>query len=189
MELLEVGDLLAGGREGDGPADDLLDREGGAATGVAVELGEDHAVEGEGLVERLGDVDGVLAGHRVDDEERVVGLDGLGDLADLLHQLGVDGEAAGGVDDDDVAALVARFLDAAPGDGDGVGGLAEHRHADLLAEDAELLDGGGALEVGADQQRVAALLLEPAGELGRVAVVLPEPCRPAMSTTVGGFDA
>ena len=60
-------------REGDGLADDLLDAEGGAAAGVAVELGEDDAVERERLVEALGHGDGVLAGHGVDDEERVVG--------------------------------------------------------------------------------------------------------------------
>ncbi len=35
------------------------------------------------------------------------------------------------------------------------------------AEDPQLLDGGRALEVGAHQQRVASLLLEPAGQLGR----------------------
>jgi hypothetical protein len=51
VEEVEVLELLAGGGEGDGLADDLLDRQGGAAAGVAVELGEDDAVEGEGLVE------------------------------------------------------------------------------------------------------------------------------------------
>ena len=50
----------------------------------------------------------------------------------------------------------------------GIARLGEHRHVDLPAERAELLDGGGALEVGADEQRVAALLLEPARQLGGV---------------------
>ena len=107
VEQVEVLELLAGRREGDRAADDLLDRERGAAAGVAVELGEDDAVELEGLVERLGGRDRVLAGHGVDDEERVVGRHGLADAADLVHHLGVDGEAAGGVDDDDVAPGVA----------------------------------------------------------------------------------
>ena len=43
----------------------------------------------------------------------------------------------------------------------------EHRHVDLLGQRAQLLHGGRALEVGADEHRVAALLLEPAGQLGR----------------------
>ena len=55
-------------------------------------------------MERLGRGDGVLAGHGVDDEERVVRADARGDPTDLLHQLGVDAEPAGGVDDDDVPA-------------------------------------------------------------------------------------
>ena len=104
------------------------------------------------------DVDRVLAGHGVDDEERVVGLDRLGDAADLVHQLGVDGQPAGGVDD-------ARRRDPCGGPrprparatADRIGRLAEDRHVDLAAERAQLLDGGRALEVGADQQRVAAL--------------------------------
>ena len=37
----------------------------------------------------------------------------------------------------------------------------------LAAQRAQLLDGGGALEVGADEQRITALGLEPAGQLGR----------------------
>ena len=50
---------------------------------------------------------------------------------------------------------------------DGVVGVREHRHVDAVAERAQLLDGGRALQVGADEQRVAALGLEPAGQLGR----------------------
>ena len=118
---------------------------------------------------RLGDGDGVLAGHGVDDEERVVGADGLGDLPHLLHQLGVDGQAAGGVDDEHVAARGGGPRRGRPSAvATGSPGCGEHRHVDLAAERAQLLDGGGPLEVGADEQRVAALLLEPAGQLGRV---------------------
>ena len=168
MELLEGVELLARGGEGDGPADDLLDRQRGAAAGIAVELRQDHAVERQRLVERFGRGDGVLAGHGVDDEERVVRLDPGRDLADLLHHLGVDGEAAGGVDDDDVAAEAPGLVDAPSRRLHRFARLGEHRHVDLAAEGAELLHGGRALEVGADQQRVAALLLEPAGQLGRV---------------------
>ena len=107
-------------------------------------------------------------GHRVDDEERVVGLDRLGDLADLLHQLLVDGETAGGVDDDDVAARRRASAIGALGDGDRVGRLGEDRHVDA---------GGRACgaarprpDAGGRRRRAAGatLRLEPAGELGRV---------------------
>jgi hypothetical protein len=62
----------------------------------------------EALVERIGDVDRVLTGHRVEDEEDVVRAGALVDVLELLHQGLVDREAAGGVVDDDVAALEAR---------------------------------------------------------------------------------
>ena len=54
VERLEVVELLAGGGEGDRLADDLLDRQRRTTAGVAVELGQDHAVERERLVEGLG---------------------------------------------------------------------------------------------------------------------------------------
>src|SRR5215217_8586864 len=57
VEALEVLELLARGGEEDRLARDGLDRERGAAAGVAVELGEDHAVELRRRGELLGDVD------------------------------------------------------------------------------------------------------------------------------------
>ena len=80
VERLEVVELLAGTREEDRLADDLLHRQRGATARVAVDLGEDHAVEADRLVERLGDVHRFLAGHGVDDEQRVVRLHRVADL-------------------------------------------------------------------------------------------------------------
>ncbi len=71
VELLELVELLAHADELDRLAGDGPDRQRGAAAGVAVELGQDHAVVVEGLVERLGDVDRVLAGHGVEHEQNV----------------------------------------------------------------------------------------------------------------------
>ena len=83
------------------------DRQGGTTAGVTVELGEHHAVEADAVAEGLGGVDRVLADHRVDDEEDLVGADRVADVRGLLHQLLVDAEAAGGVDDHDVVDLGA----------------------------------------------------------------------------------
>src|SRR3954467_7857912 len=104
VEAFEVAELLAGGGEQDRLAGDGLDRQRRAAAGVAVELGEDHAVELRDLGELLGDVDGVLAGHGVDDQQHVRGPDGLLDLGQLRHKNFVDVEAARGVDDQPVLA-------------------------------------------------------------------------------------
>ena len=119
-------------------------------------------------MERLGGRDRILTGHRVDDEERVVRLDRLGDATDLVHHLVVDREPARGVDDDDVTSDAPRLVDALASRVDGIAGLAEHGHVDLPAERAQLVDRGGPLQVGADEERVATLLLEPACELAGV---------------------
>ena len=55
------------------------------------------------------DLDRVLADHRVDDEEDVLRLGLRLDVGELLHELLVDREAAGGVVDDDVAAELLRL--------------------------------------------------------------------------------
>ena len=85
------------------------------------------------LAERLGHVDGVLAGHGVEHEQRRVGLHRVADPHQLVHQVVVDVQAAGGVDDHRVAALLARLLHAPGRDLDriDVGAAVEHRHADL----------------------------------------------------------
>ena len=168
MEGLEVVKLLAGRGKGDRLADDLLDGQRRTTAGIAVELGQDDTVEFEGVVERLRGVDGVLTGHRVDDEEGVIGLDLARDLADLLHQRLVDRQTAGGVDDDDVAAGAFGLRDRLRGDVDGIGRFRENRHTDLAGEGAELFDRRGSLQVGAHEQGVAPLLLEPLGELAGV---------------------
>ena len=139
------------------------DRQRRAAAGVAVELGEHDAGEADAVLEGLRGDDGVLADHRVDDEQDLVGLHGVADVGGLLHHLGVDAEAAGGVDDDDVVAASAGRARAACGRRvDRVADAAarvgrEDVDAGLLADDLQLLDGVGALEVAGDEQRRVAL--------------------------------
>ena len=68
LEQLERLGLLAGADEQDGLAGHLTHRQCRAAAGIAVGLGENHAGEAQGIVERPRRVDGILAGHAVDDE-------------------------------------------------------------------------------------------------------------------------
>ena len=68
MKLLQRVEMFASADELDRHARHMLDAEHGAAASIAVELGEDHAVQLERVVEGLRAVDGVLAGHAVDDE-------------------------------------------------------------------------------------------------------------------------
>src|SRR5207248_7833421 len=64
-EDLEVLRLLAGAGEAYALAGGDPKRERGAAAGIAIELGEDHALEADLAAEGLSDLDGLLAGHRV----------------------------------------------------------------------------------------------------------------------------
>ena len=189
VEALELLELLAGRRVEDRLAGHRLDAERGAAAGVAVELGHQDAVELGRLGELLGDVDGVLAGHRVDDEEDVVRLRPLLDLGELLHQLGVDVEAAGGVDDQHVEAL-ASAPGRAPtrrcrrGRGRCPASRRSRRPARRAAATARPRPAAGCR-----RRRRRRAFSSPIRCLASfaVAVVLPEPCRPAIRITVGGF--
>ena len=127
VELLQGVEVLAGADELDRHAGDRLDRQRRAAAGVAVELGHDHAVELQRLVERLGAVDRVLAGHRVDHQVHLVGLDAAVDLRQLVHQLFVDVQAAGRVEDHHVGAGALACSTAALADGHRIGGAQARR--------------------------------------------------------------
>ncbi len=158
MELLERIEMLARADELDRHAGDGLDRQRGAAAGVAVELRHDHAVKLQRLVERLRAVDGVLAGHRIDHQIDLIGSHALVDHRELVHQLGVDVQTTGGVEDRYVGSRFLGLLHRGVAEGDGVFRvkIGVDRQAKLLAEHLQLLDGGGTLQVGRHQQRLAA---------------------------------
>src|SRR5665213_3381714 len=169
VELLERGDLLADADELDRSAGHAVDRERRTAARVAVHLGQDHARDPEPLVERLGDVDRLLSGHRVGDEQDLGRLDRRLDLLELRHQALVDLQPPRGVDDDGRNPEPARLGDAVARDLHRIAlALVVDRQIDLLAEGLELIDRRGPIDVGRDQQRAAALLFEPQRELARV---------------------
>ena len=167
MEGLDVGELLARAGELDGLAHHGPDGQGRAAAGVAVELGEDYAVDAQLRIEGLGHVDRVLAGHGVHHEEDLLGLDGRLDAPELLHELGVDVQAARGVDNQYVAAVAARVLNGLQRRLDRVlRAVLIDRHVHLLTHHLQLLDGGRAVDVARGQQGLFARLLQVVGQLG-----------------------
>src|SRR4051812_11187129 len=170
VEALEIGQLLARGGEHDRLAGDGLDRQRGAAARVAVELGQHDAVELRDLGELLGYVDRVLAGHRVDDQQDDVRLDRLLDLGQLLHQVLVDVQAAGRVDDQHVLAVALGLVEGPARDVDRVAvrALLVDGGAGLGAHLDELVYGRRPVDVaGRKRDRGVVLLPEPARELGR----------------------
>ena len=109
MERLEILQPLAAADKRDRHADDADDRQRRAAARVAVHLRQHDTGDADAPVELAGALDGVLAGHRVGDIQQIRGLHRGLDRLQLVHQLVVDVQTAGGVDDDDVEAGVLRL--------------------------------------------------------------------------------
>ena len=170
MEDLNLVQLLAHAHKLDGLAGDRLDGEGRAAPGVAVQLGEHHAADVQGVVEGLGGVHRVLANHGVHHQENFGGVDGGLDGPKLIHQLLVHVEPAGGVQKDHVVAVLEGVLHRGLGDVHGINlPHLEDGDVQLLAHHFQLLDGGGAVDVAGHQQgALAVLLFHKARQLGHV---------------------
>ena len=183
VEDLEVLQSFAGGGEQDRLAGHGGHRQRGAAAGVAIELGQHHAGEIHALVERLGRLHGILADHRVDDEQNLVRLHGIADVASLLHQLLIHAETACGIDDHRVVKLLLGELHGVTGHLHRVaGGLAGgddrfaaiglhallrrvHRHAGAFADHLQLRHRVRTLQIGRNKQRSVAGILQPVAQL------------------------
>ena len=163
-------------------AGDAGHRQRRAASGIAVELGQHHAGEIHALVEGLGGFHGVLTDHRIDDEQDLVGLHGITNVARLLHQGLIDAQTAGGVDDHHVVQLllgefdaVARHLHRVAGGqargGDRVAAIGLHTllggvdgDSGAFSHHLQLGDGVRTLQIGGHQQRGVAGVLEPVAQ-------------------------
>ena len=172
--------------ERDRHADDADDRQRGAAARVAVHLRQDDAGHAHAPVELAGALDGVLPGHRVGDVEQIGRLHRRLDRLELRHQLVVDVQAAGGVDDHHVEPEIRASAVSAPA-ARATGSISPAGRAPdaaCFAEHRQLLDGGRPSHVGRHQQRVPALAPSHRPSFAAV-VVLPEPCRPSSRMTRG----
>ena len=112
MEFFQGVEMLAGADELDRHAGDRLDRQPAPPRASQSNLVRITPSNSKRLVERLGAVDGVLAGHRVDHQIHLVGLTRRS-MRKLAHQFGVDVQPAGRVEDDHVAPLALASFTAA----------------------------------------------------------------------------
>ena len=166
VEHLDVGQLFAYAAKLDRLARHRPDGQRRAAARVAVELGQHDAGDVHDLVELLRDVDRVLTGHRVDDQQDLGRIQGLFEPRDLVHQLFVDVKPAGGVDDDDVVVVLLRLFERALDDLLRIDlPHLEHRNAGVLADDLQLLDRRRTIDVARDEHRVLALLAQHHSQL------------------------
>ena len=129
-------------------------------------------------IEGAREIDRVLAGQRVGDEQDFVRIGRRLDRGRLGHQLFVDMGAAGGVEDQHVIAAEPALGERAAGNLDR--GLAgddrQGGDADLLAEHAQLLHGGRAAGVERGEQDLLVLpFLEALGDLGAWSWSCPNP--------------
>ena len=136
-------------------------------------------------LERGRDVGGLLAGHRVEHEQRVRRAGRRRDTRELVHQLLVDLEAAGGVDDHDVetigrAPARGRLAPPRPGRRSRCGRRGRRSGAPSCSSWSTARR---ALEVGGDERRACRPSSAKRGASLAAAVVLPEPWSPASRIT------
>ena len=162
MEDIQGFQFLSGRHKFDRFADDRLDRQGGTAAGVTVHLGQDNPVEVQAVIERLGGLDGILAGHGIHDEKRLRWLDSLMQGRNLVHQFLVYGQTAGGIDHHHRKTFGTGLGDGVTGDDDRIllPFLGIDRNLDALTQDLQLLDSCRTECIAGRQQDLDALLLD-----------------------------
>ena len=104
MEVLEPVEFFTSAQQFDRFAGDRAHRQGGAAATVTVDSGQDKTGYADLFVERAGQVDRILAGQGIGDQQ---GFGRFGDIADGLdfrHEFFVDEQPPGRVQHDHVIA-------------------------------------------------------------------------------------
>ena len=149
-------------------------------------------VSAEGLVEGLHLLHGVLPGVGVEDEPGLVRGRGIGlrddalHLLDLLHQVQLRGQPAGGVREHDVDALGPRRLDGVEDHGGRIAPvLRDHGDVVARAPGHQLLAGRGAEGVAGGEQHARAPATGTMRASLPMVVVLPAPFTPASRITKG----
>ena len=116
IKILDGVELFAGADQLDRLAGDRAHGQRRAAAAVAVDAGQHDAGQADALIERAGEIDGVLAGQRVGDEKNFVRIGGAADFRRFGHHRFVERDAAGGVEHHHVVAAEARRLHGAARD-------------------------------------------------------------------------
>src|SRR5438105_5320311 len=147
IELLQIRHRFADADVAHGDLQLVADADDHAALGGAVELGEHEAGHAQRLVEQPRLLDGVLPGGGVDHQQHLVRrarvrfLQRALDALELVHEVGLGVQAAGGVAEHHVDLLVARAGDRVEQHRAGIAAvLAAHdRHLRAIGPDVELL--------------------------------------------------
>src|SRR5262249_45915345 len=166
IEAFERIVFFAEADELDRRAADFADGKSSAAAGIAIEFRENDAGEAETFVKFSGGANGVLADHRVGDEENFARLQLLFEHGEFVHKLVVDVEAPGGVHDDYVAGGKLCFLDRTANNFEWLVGAGSRpdRGANCFGELGKLFASRRAVNVGRNDKRTVAVQREPFGK-------------------------
>ena len=161
MERLQCVGLFTRTEELDRPTGYVTHRQCGTAAGITIGFGEDYAGQRQRLAEGLGGGSRILAGHRVDHEQRFNRRDRGVQCLDLGHHRLIDLQAAGGSDNQYIDHFPARGLQRSLRDFDRVlaGLRREEFHSDLFGQRTQLLDRGRTIDVAADHHHLFLLAL------------------------------
>ena len=168
MEIFQRVGLFAGADQLDRLAGDRAHRQRGAAAAVAVDARQHDAGEADALVEGAREIDRVLAGQRVGDQQHFMRIGGALHFGRFRHHRFVERGAAGGVEQHDVVAAELRRLQRALRDLRRRLALHDRQRldADVAAEHGELLHRRRAAGVERGHQHLALVALgQAAGEL------------------------
>ena len=170
VKRLQGVEFLADADEDDGLARHLSNRQRRATAGIAIGLGQHDAGQIERAAEGLGGIQRILTGHGINDEQPLVRADGPIDGADLVHQLGIDMQAPGRIDDEHVEHALPRSVESSLRDRDWIArriGRME-RCPHLLSKSLQLQNRRRAAHISADEEHALFTAIdEPAGEFSR----------------------
>ena len=123
-------------------------RDGGPTPGVAVEFGEDEPGQVEPVLKALGNIDSFLTGHRIHHEKGLVWRCLPSYISEFVHQLLVDLQPAGGVDDHHVPVQTGGLFESCSDQSWRPGrSFGEDGNPDPLTQGLQLLNGSRALEI------------------------------------------
>ena len=124
---------------------------------VAVQFRHNDAVQLQRLVKRLGAVNGVLTGHAVHNQIHLIGLHAFVDPLKLSHQFLIDGQSSGGVQNQDLNAVLFGLAHGVLANFDRILSalLRINGHAQLFAQNVQLFNRRRTLQIRRRQHRAS----------------------------------
>ncbi len=153
MKRLQCIELLTDARIFNGLARDRPDRQCRPSPRIAVEFGQNHPGDTDTGVEALGCCNRILSGHRVGDEQDLIGTKRTTDTLQLGDQIIIYMKPAGGIEYHYVAPVLAGMFDGILAYFDRVGGFVNTvgGNIELFGQYLDLTHGGRPVYIGRNE--------------------------------------